>query len=62
MSADDLLADLLGRAPDLQERTLMDHFIGVFRYAGMPIDEAERSMQLFANDVLPELKKLPPRS
>ena len=34
-----------------------DAFIPVFRYAGMPRDEAEASMRLFANEVLPELKK-----
>jgi hypothetical protein len=28
-----------------------------FSYAGMPFDEAERSMQCFAKHVLPELKK-----
>ncbi|MBI3786370.1 MAG: LLM class flavin-dependent oxidoreductase [Deltaproteobacteria bacterium] len=32
-------------------------YIGVFSYAGMPIEEAERSMRLFAAEVLPELKK-----
>ena len=34
-------------------------FTGCFRYAGMPYDEAERNMRLFARDVLPELKKVP---
>jgi len=28
-----------------------------FSYAGMPFDEAERSMQCFVKHVLPELKK-----
>jgi alkanesulfonate monooxygenase SsuD/methylene tetrahydromethanopterin reductase-like flavin-dependent oxidoreductase (luciferase family) len=36
-----------------------DSFIGVFRYGGMPLDEGERNMRLFARDVMPELKKLP---
>ena len=27
-----------------------------FRYAGMPLDEAEKSMRLFAKEVLPVLK------
>jgi hypothetical protein len=30
----------------------------VFSYAGMPIDDAEKSLRLFASDVMPELKKL----
>ncbi|MBI1814580.1 MAG: LLM class flavin-dependent oxidoreductase [Deltaproteobacteria bacterium] len=35
-----------------------DTYIGVFSYAGMPIEEAERSMRLFARAVMPELKKV----
>lgn len=31
-------------------------FRATFRYAGMPLDEAERSMRLFAKEVLPVLK------
>ena len=34
--------------------------LAVFSYAGMPIDEAERSMKLFASDVMPELQALQP--
>jgi len=37
-----------------------DTFIPVFRYAGMPPEEAEASMRLFAAEVLPELKKWQP--
>ncbi len=37
-----------------------DSFIGVFRYGGMPAEEAERSMRLFAKEVMPELKKISP--
>ena len=44
----------------LQDRTYMDAYTGVFSYAGMPIEDAERSMKLFARQVLPELQKLPP--
>jgi alkanesulfonate monooxygenase SsuD/methylene tetrahydromethanopterin reductase-like flavin-dependent oxidoreductase (luciferase family) len=43
----------------LQQKTCMDSYTGVFSFAGMPIDEAERSMKLFAREVMPELKKLP---
>ncbi len=37
-----------------------DSFIGVFRYGGMPVEDAERSMRLFAREVLPELQALAP--
>jgi hypothetical protein len=32
--------------------------VGVFSYAGMPWEEAERNMRLFAREVLPALQKL----
>lgn len=32
----------------------------VFRYTGLPLDEAKRNMTLFAKEVMPELQKLPP--
>ena len=35
-----------------------DHYTGVFSYAGMPIEDAEKSLRLFASEVMPELKKL----
>lgn len=37
-----------------------DSFIGVFRYAGMPLVEGEANMRLFAEEVMPELKKVAP--
>ena len=37
-----------------------DGYVGVFRYGGMPPAEAEKSMRLFAKEVLPELKKISP--
>src|SRR5215211_5452278 len=37
-----------------------DGYIGVFRFGGMPPDVAERSMRLFAAEVMPELKSLSP--
>ncbi|PYO21921.1 MAG: hypothetical protein DMD85_12830 [Candidatus Rokuibacteriota bacterium] len=43
---------------DIHRRTGNSHFVGVFSYAGMPYDEAERNMRLFAKDVMPELKTL----
>ncbi|NQV21962.1 MAG: hypothetical protein HQ511_11155, partial [Rhodospirillales bacterium] len=33
-------------------------FTGVFRYAGMPIEMAQGNLELFAREVLPELKTL----
>ncbi|HCB33753.1 MAG TPA: LLM class flavin-dependent oxidoreductase [Acidimicrobiaceae bacterium] len=45
---------------ELQNRTWMDGFMGVFSYAGMPADEAQRNMSLFAARVMPELKALAP--
>jgi alkanesulfonate monooxygenase SsuD/methylene tetrahydromethanopterin reductase-like flavin-dependent oxidoreductase (luciferase family) len=44
---------------DIHARTGNSHYVGVFSYAGMPYDEAERNMRLFAREVLPALKKLP---
>jgi len=38
-----------------------DSWVGVFSYAGMPYDEAERSMRLFAKEVIPELKAFQPQ-
>jgi len=43
---------------DIRERVGCDTFVACFRYAGMPVDEAERSMRLFASEVMPELKAL----
>jgi len=37
-----------------------DGYIGVFRYGGMPPAEAEKSMRLFAKEVMPELQKIGP--
>ena len=47
------------RIVDISNRTGADGFIGVFGYAGMPGEEAERNMRLFANKVAPRLKDLP---
>lgn len=43
----------------VSDRTGADSFVGVFSYAGMPAEEAERNMKLFADKVMPELKRLP---
>jgi alkanesulfonate monooxygenase SsuD/methylene tetrahydromethanopterin reductase-like flavin-dependent oxidoreductase (luciferase family) len=45
---------------DIRRRVGNDHFVGVFSYAGMPYDEAERNLRLFASEVMPRLQKLGP--
>ena len=42
---------------EIQRRTGAEAYTGVFSYAGMPYEEAEASMRLFAAEVMPELKK-----
>ena len=32
-------------------------FVGVFKYGGMPLEEAERNMKLFAAEVLPHIQR-----
>jgi alkanesulfonate monooxygenase SsuD/methylene tetrahydromethanopterin reductase-like flavin-dependent oxidoreductase (luciferase family) len=41
---------------DIQARMGSDTFVGVFSYAGMPYDEAERNIRLFAREVMPALQ------
>ena len=41
------------------ERIGAEAFVGVFSYAGMPADEAERNMRCFADEVMPRLKAVP---
>ena len=43
---------------EIRQRVNANHFTGVFSYAGMPWKDAERSLNLFAREVMPELKKL----
>jgi hypothetical protein len=43
---------------DINARTGNSHFVGVFSYAGMPYEEAEDNIRLFAREVMPELQKL----
>jgi alkanesulfonate monooxygenase SsuD/methylene tetrahydromethanopterin reductase-like flavin-dependent oxidoreductase (luciferase family) len=45
---------------EIRGRVGNDSYVGVFSYAGMPYDEAERNMRLFARAVMPDLKKLGP--
>jgi alkanesulfonate monooxygenase SsuD/methylene tetrahydromethanopterin reductase-like flavin-dependent oxidoreductase (luciferase family) len=48
------------RILDIRRRIGNEHYVGVFSYAGMPWEEAERNMRLFAREVLPALQKLGP--
>src|SRR5262249_60358693 len=43
---------------DIPSRTGNSHYVGVFSYAGMSYEDAERNMRLFAREVMPALKKL----
>jgi alkanesulfonate monooxygenase SsuD/methylene tetrahydromethanopterin reductase-like flavin-dependent oxidoreductase (luciferase family) len=43
---------------DIHRRTGNSHYVGVFSYAGMPYEDAERNMRLFAREVMPQLRKL----
>jgi alkanesulfonate monooxygenase SsuD/methylene tetrahydromethanopterin reductase-like flavin-dependent oxidoreductase (luciferase family) len=43
---------------DIRRRVNANQFTGVFSYAGMPWEEAERNVNLFAKEVMPEVKKL----
>jgi alkanesulfonate monooxygenase SsuD/methylene tetrahydromethanopterin reductase-like flavin-dependent oxidoreductase (luciferase family) len=45
---------------DIHARVGQSHFVGVFSYAGMPPEEAERNMRLFAQRVMPEIRKIQP--
>ncbi len=44
----------------IQNNTYNDGYMGVFSYAGMPADEAERNARLFAAQVMPELQAMAP--
>ena len=45
---------------DIYGYTGTDSLVAAFSYGGMPYDDAERSMRLFASEVMPELKKFEP--
>lgn len=48
----------LEKLSDIFQRTGGHGFTGVFSYAGMPFEDAEQNMRLFARKVMPELRKL----
>lgn len=43
----------------IREKVGMGGFNGVFTYADMPFDVAEKSYHLFSKEVLPRLKDIP---
>ncbi|AUX27035.1 alkanal monooxygenase [Sorangium cellulosum] len=45
---------------DIKRRSGAGAFVGVFSYAGMPYDVAERSLRLFASKVMPRIKAQAP--
>ena len=44
---------------DTRGRIGNDSFLAAFSFGGLPYDEVERSMRLFAKEVMPQLKNLP---
>ena len=46
----------------IHEQVENDFFIGVFSYAAMPYEDAERSMRLFAAEAMPELQRFQPNA
>ena len=53
-------AECYDKILDIRRRVGNDHFVGVFSYAGMPYDEAERNLRLFTREVMPALQELGP--
>jgi alkanesulfonate monooxygenase SsuD/methylene tetrahydromethanopterin reductase-like flavin-dependent oxidoreductase (luciferase family) len=53
-------AQTIKRATELAEAFGTDEIMFVFKYGGMPMAEAERSMRLFAREVMPALRDLKP--
>jgi hypothetical protein len=53
-------AQTIKRATELAESFGTDEIMFVFKYGSMPIDAAEKSMRLFAREVMPALKELRP--
>jgi alkanesulfonate monooxygenase SsuD/methylene tetrahydromethanopterin reductase-like flavin-dependent oxidoreductase (luciferase family) len=50
------------RIQEVRARVGNEAFVGVFSYAGMPEAEAERSLRLFAREVVPALRAVPAAS
>jgi alkanesulfonate monooxygenase SsuD/methylene tetrahydromethanopterin reductase-like flavin-dependent oxidoreductase (luciferase family) len=51
--------DCLQQLAELQRLTGMDHLVTEFAYGGMPHEESEINMRLFADRVMPVLQRDP---
>jgi alkanesulfonate monooxygenase SsuD/methylene tetrahydromethanopterin reductase-like flavin-dependent oxidoreductase (luciferase family) len=51
--------ECIERIAGVRQRIGSDAYVGVFSYAGLPPEEAERNMRLFAAEVMPALKAMP---
>ena len=49
-----------GKVMDIHKRTGHDTTVCAFSYGGMPFEDAEKSMRLFASGVLPDLQRFQP--
>jgi len=54
--------ETIARAQELAEAFGTDEIMFVFKYGGMPIEVAEKSMRLFAKEVMPALQELNPQA
>ena len=52
---------VIKRATELANAFGTDEIMFIFKYGAMPIDQAEKSMRLFAREVMPALKALNPK-
>lgn len=55
-------AQTIARATELANTFGTNELMFVFKYGDMPMDDAERSMRLFAKEVMPALKALNPQA
>ena len=52
------IVNLMTRSRDIHGKTNCAGFNGIFSYAGMGSEMAQRNMKLFADAVLPEIRQL----
>src|SRR5262249_31676252 len=57
LQVDGTPAHCLEQIYTMQEKVGLNHFIAVFSYGGMPHEEAERNLRLFAAEVMPKLQR-----
>ena len=50
---------IIQKLQEIQDLTAAQEIICQFKYGGMPMDRAEKSLRLFAKEVLPALQKVP---